>query len=216
MSRVTEVEPETLWAAWRVDGEPAARQQLVTHYLPIVDRVARRMAARVAPSHRADLHGFGVLGLLDAIDKFRPELGCSFDTYGSLRVAGAMQDGLRTLSWVPRASRRRLRPGVIESVIMVDFQTGVAERGVPFRDCISDGCEGPNELAEIADDHREVKRAIAHLPALERKVIMEIYYGKRLLKEIALDLDVTESRVCQIHRRALRMLESRYLQRQSA
>lgn len=216
MSISTDADPSALWRDWCLDREAGVRAQLIAHYLPMVDRVARRMSVRVAPSNRADLHGFGVLGLLDAIDKFRPELGCSFHTYGSLRIAGAMQDGLRTLSWFPRASRRKLRPGAIDTVIMVDFQTGVAERGVPFRDCISDGCEGPEELAETADDHREVKRAIAHLPALERKVVMEIYYGNRLLKEIAWDLGVTESRVCQIHRRALRMLESRYLQRQSA
>ena len=216
MQSPTEVELADLWDSWGRDRDPAVRGELARHYLPLVDRLARRMASSVHPSLRQDVHGFGVLGLLDAIDKFRPELGFSFSTYGSLRISGAMRDGLRVLSWFPRASRRRRNPGPMDRVIVVDFQAGIGDKGVPFSESVADGDEGPEEIAAIADDYREMKRAVAHLPTLERKVVMEIYYGNRRLRDIAVDLEVTESRVCQIHRRALRMIESRFLQRQSA
>jgi RNA polymerase sigma factor for flagellar operon FliA len=104
----------------------------------------------------------------------------------------------------------------MDTVVVVDFQSGLGDRGVPLRDYVTDGDDGPEEIASTADDYREMKRAVGHLPAIERKVVMEIYYGNRRLKEIALDLEVSESRVCQIHRRALRMLESRFLRRQTA
>jgi RNA polymerase sigma factor for flagellar operon FliA len=212
----SESEVTALWTSWCRTKDPEIRAELARHYLPLVDRLARKIGSSIHPSHRQDVHGFGVLGLLDAIDKFRPELGFSFTTYGSVRITGAMRDGLRTLSWFPRASRRRRNPGSMDSVVVVDFQSGLGDRGVPLKDYVTDGDDGPEEIAAIADDYKEMKRAVAHLPSLERKVVMEIYYGNRRLKEIAGDLDVTESRVCQIHRRALRMLESRFLQRQSA
>lgn len=216
MQRPDDLEVADLWASWGRSRDPEVRAELARHYLPLVDRLARKIASSTHPSHRQDVHGFGVLGLLDAIDKFKPELGFTFTTYGSLRITGAMRDGLRALSWFPRASRRRSNPGPMDKVITVDFQSGLGDRGVPLRDCVTDCDEGPEEIVSVADDYREMKRAVAHLPALERKIVMEIYYGNRRLKEIAEDLEVSESRVCQIHRRALRMLESRFLQRQSA
>lgn len=216
MERPLAPEVPALWAAWERDRNPEVRAQLAHHYLPLVEYLAGRMAASAHPSNRQDIYGFGVLGLLDAIDKFRPELGFAFKTYGTLRITGAMQDGLRTLSWFPRQSRRLKSPGRMEKVVPVDFQTGLGDGGVPLRDSVPDGDAGPDEVVTTADDYREMKRAVAHLPAVERKVVMEIYYGNRRLKDIAVDLQVTESRVCQIHRRALRMIESRYLHRQSA
>src|SRR4051812_36622414 len=90
---------DALWKKWsevtQDERDGAIRDELIRHYLPLVEFHAARFASKVAQSHRQDLYGFGVLGLIDAVDKFKPELGYRFETYGSERIRGAIGDGLR-------------------------------------------------------------------------------------------------------------------------
>lgn len=213
---LTQSELDQLWVRWRAFGESDVRQQLICHYLPVVDFLASRVARTVPDSNRPDIYSFGVLGLMDAVDKFRPELGNRFETYGSRRIRGAMSDGIRSLNWLPRrASQAASR--VIEKVIPVDFQTARTPVGTRLEDCLSDP-----DAAQVTDallleaDHAEVVEALGCLPERERLVIREHYYGGRRLAEIGLDLGVTESRVCQLHRRALVLLREILTQRLSA
>ncbi len=86
------------------------RNALVEAHLPQVKFIAERMAAKLPPSvDRDDLIGAGVLGLLDAVDKFDPARGVQFKTYAEMRVRGAMLDSLRSLDWAPRSMRHRAR-----------------------------------------------------------------------------------------------------------
>jgi RNA polymerase sigma factor for flagellar operon FliA len=88
----------------------ADRNALVEAHLPQVKFIAERMAAKLPPSvDRDDLIGAGVLGLLDAVDKFDPARGVQFKTYAEMRVRGAMLDSLRLLDWAPRSMRHRAR-----------------------------------------------------------------------------------------------------------
>jgi RNA polymerase sigma factor for flagellar operon FliA len=86
------------------------RDALVEAHLPQVRFIADRLAAKLPPSvDREDLIGAGVLGLLDAVDKFDPGRGVQFKTYAEMRVRGAMLDSLRSLDWAPRSIRQRAR-----------------------------------------------------------------------------------------------------------
>lgn len=86
------------------------RDALVEAHLPQVKFIAERLAAKLPPSvDRDDLIGAGVLGLLDAVDKFDASRGVQFKTYAELRVRGAMLDCLRALDWAPRTLRQRAR-----------------------------------------------------------------------------------------------------------
>lgn len=86
------------------------RRSLAESHLPLVKFTADRLAAKLPPSvDRDDLIGAGMLGLLDAVDKFDPQRGVLFKTYAEMRVRGAMLDSLRTLDWAPRSMRRRAR-----------------------------------------------------------------------------------------------------------
>lgn len=86
------------------------RDALVEAHLPQVKFIAERLAAKLPPSvDRDDLIGAGVLGLLDAVDKFDPTRGVQFKTYAEMRVRGAMLDSLRSLDWAPRSMRQRAR-----------------------------------------------------------------------------------------------------------
>jgi RNA polymerase sigma factor for flagellar operon FliA len=86
------------------------RNVLTESHLPLVKFTADRLAAKLPASvDRDDLMGAGMIGLLDAVDKFDPARVVMFKTYAEMRVRGAMLDSLRTLDWAPRSMRRRGR-----------------------------------------------------------------------------------------------------------
>jgi RNA polymerase sigma factor for flagellar operon FliA len=99
-----------LWAQFKAHGSEPARDALIVHYAPLVKYVAGRVATGL-PSNveHADLVSYGMFGLIDAIDKFEPERGHKFETYSISRIRGAILDELRSLDWVPRSVRTKLR-----------------------------------------------------------------------------------------------------------
>ncbi len=99
-----------LWERFKSTGDPAAREGLILHYSPLVKFVAGRVGVGLPRNvDQADLISYGIFGLIDAIDKFEPERGFKFETYGINRVRGAIIDELRGLDWVPRSVRSRAR-----------------------------------------------------------------------------------------------------------
>ena len=96
-------------------GQPD-RNQLVQRYVPLVKRIAYHLMARLPANVLFDdLVQNGMLGLLDAFDRFEEGFGAQFETYATQRVRGAMLDGLRESDWLPRGLRRELRR--IESAV---------------------------------------------------------------------------------------------------
>lgn len=90
--------------------DPETRNNLIQEYLPLVRQLAGRMAYALPPQVDADdLVASGVIGLMEALDRFNPELETSFKTFATWRVRGAMLDELRRLSWAPRSLFTRLR-----------------------------------------------------------------------------------------------------------
>jgi RNA polymerase sigma factor for flagellar operon FliA len=86
------------------------RDALIEAHLPQVKFIADRLAAKLPRSvDREDLISAGVLGLIDAANKYDPARGVLFKTYAETRVRGAMLDSLRDLDWVPRSVRRQAR-----------------------------------------------------------------------------------------------------------
>src|SRR6266480_2280945 len=86
----------------------AEREALIVDSLPLIKHIAHKVAMRLpATVEMRDLVNAGVLGLLDAIDKFEPERGVKFKTYAEVRVRGAILDSLRNLDWAPRSLRKK-------------------------------------------------------------------------------------------------------------
>ena len=84
------------------------RDDLINESLPMINHIAHRVAVRLPPNVEIrDLVNAGVIGLLDAVDKFEPERGVKFKTYAELRIRGAMLDSLRELDWAPRSLRKK-------------------------------------------------------------------------------------------------------------
>ena len=90
-------------------GQPD-RDQLVQRFVPLVKRIAYHLMARLPASVQFDdLVQNGMLGLLDAMERYQEGFGAQFETYATQRVRGAMLDGLRENDWLPRNLRRELR-----------------------------------------------------------------------------------------------------------
>lgn len=86
------------------------KNEQIEKYLPLVKRIAGRLAISL-PQHveEDDLIGYGVFGLLDALERYDLARGVKFETYATLRIRGAMIDGLRTMDWVPHSARQKVK-----------------------------------------------------------------------------------------------------------
>jgi RNA polymerase sigma factor FliA len=116
------------------------RENLITSHLPKVKYIADRMAAKLPPSvERDDLYGAGVIGLIDAVERFDATRGIAFTTFAEMRVRGAILDNLRSLDWASRGTRRKARE-VQEAYSQLEQEKGdtateeeVAEKmGIPI------------------------------------------------------------------------------------
>ena len=89
---------------------PESRDALIMSHLPKVKYIADRIAANLPPSvERDDLYGAGVVGLIDAVERYDSTRGVAFTTFAELRVRGAILDNLRSTDWASRTIRRRAR-----------------------------------------------------------------------------------------------------------
>ncbi len=105
--RLTGPEAEALWRAWKERGDSRSRDRLVLAYAPMVKYLASRKA-RELPAHCEldDLISCGLVAIIEAVDRFDPTKGATFEQYAWTRVAGSIVDELRRLDRVSRSSRR--------------------------------------------------------------------------------------------------------------
>lgn len=88
----------------------ADKNHLLTEHMPLVKRLAHQMKAKLPPSVEVDdLVQAGMIGLLDAINRYEENHGAQFETYAVLRIRGAMLDELRSNDWMPRSTRQNMR-----------------------------------------------------------------------------------------------------------
>jgi RNA polymerase sigma factor for flagellar operon FliA len=98
------------WKQWREKGLAEAREELITAYTPLVRYVSGRLLIGL-PRHLSqdDLFGYGIIGLIDAIEKFDYQRGLQFETYASWRIRGSILDAIRKGDWVPRSVRENAK-----------------------------------------------------------------------------------------------------------
>jgi RNA polymerase sigma factor FliA len=102
---------QELWRLYSRNGQGSlVENSLVEEYLPLVKTVVGRLAMTL-PSHvnSDDLYSAGLVGLLNAMRRFNPENGTSFETYARVRIRGAVFDELRRLDWVPRSIHEKAK-----------------------------------------------------------------------------------------------------------
>jgi RNA polymerase sigma factor for flagellar operon FliA len=227
-SPVTEL--DELWAGYKASGEPALRNRLMLHYTPLVKYVAGRVRSGLPGSvDQADLISEGVIGLMDAIERFEPRRGLQFQTYAVWRIRGAIIDSLRAIDWVPRSVRNKIHE--IERIqVMLQIRHGrtatdreiANELKIPLRDLRDTyakvaftGLAGVDALGVVdslapasgdALEEDETHTALVHAVrglAERDAIIIALYYFEGLtLAEIGMVLRVSESRISQLHTRA--------------
>ena len=98
---MNEIERNKLWNEYAKKHSVEVREQLIIEYAPLVKLVAGRLNMYLGNNvEYDDLVGYGVFGLIDAIDKFDIEKGIKFETYASLRIRGAILDQIRKMDWI--------------------------------------------------------------------------------------------------------------------
>src|SRR3954471_9262730 len=212
--------------------------------IPFVEALARRMAATMPHSiDIGDLVQDGVIGLIDAANRFDDARGIKFETFAERRIRGAMIDALRKDAW-PRGVRRQrreleaareelrrelgcepsladlaakigsdekrlgrtiVRINTIESTSPLASSDNHDESNLPAS-LIPSEPEQPDKAYEKNETKERVRAAIASLPPREQKVIGLYYYGEATMKQIGAEIGVNESRVSQLHARAIRRL----------
>lgn len=213
----------------------------------VAGRIAMRLPAHVSLD---DLISAGVIGLIDAVDKFDPDKKVQFKTYAEFRVRGAILDELRSMDWVPRSVRRKStqlenaynklqnqlgRPASDEEVAealgidmdalfrLLDEVKGVNllsldDQDNPLNQLDADQVmealgradrEDPLALLGLAELQSQVAEAIAGLPEKEKLVVSLYYYDELTMREIGEVLGYTESRISQMHTKAILRLRAR-------
>jgi RNA polymerase sigma factor for flagellar operon FliA len=228
------------------------REQIIKDYVPLVKFVAHRIASRL-PSHVEldDLINSGILGLMDAIEKFEPARNIKFKTYAELRIKGAILDGLRDLDWVPRSLRRK-KKDIEGAYHALEQQMGRAATdeevavhlGMPLEELhknlddlkgvtlgtfveVGEDGEGESIISFVPDPDAEdpsqtyqaseikeiLRDAMEVLPKKEMFVVQLYYFDELTMKEIGTLLNITESRVSQLHTKAMLRLRGKLLEK---
>ena len=101
---------EKLWEEYSIKKTSGLQEKLIIEYTGLVKIVAGRLSMYLGYNvEYDDLVGYGVFGLIDAIDKFDYSKGVKFETYASLRIRGAILDQIRKMDWIPRSIRQKQR-----------------------------------------------------------------------------------------------------------
>ncbi|HOV80415.1 MAG TPA: FliA/WhiG family RNA polymerase sigma factor [Bacillota bacterium] len=238
---------EELWREYRRSRDEGIKHELILSYLPLVRYLAGRLAVKMPPFiGQEDLESYGLFGLLEAVEKYNPDLGASFKAYAYSRIRGAMIDEIRKLNWIPRTmwqkiqhlnnTREKLQGELGEaftnetladamgisvtelhklsgqasllSVSSLDETLPLADGEVMrWGDMVQDPASpDPLEVIEKEEGRKLLVKSINELPEKDR-IVLSLYYKEGLtLKEIGRVLKVSESRVCQLHTRALKRL----------
>lgn len=110
LNDAADAQAEALWSAFQKSRTTENKNRLVVHYVPLVNRIV----SRVIPMYTAgtsyeDLVGYGVLGLIDAVDKYAPDRNVKFETYAVKRIKGEIIDSMRRQDWAPASLRSRIK-----------------------------------------------------------------------------------------------------------
>ena len=245
---MNEAERTGLWAEYAESPSQELREKLILEYAGLVKIVAGRLNMYLGYAvEMDDLVGYGIFGLIDAIDKFDSLKGVKFETYASLRIRGAILDQIRKMDWIPRTLRQKQKK-IDAAVMKIETQTGrtatdeeiAKELDLSVEETISwqnqtkiaslvsldeyfeQGSELKNdgevksiqfEQPEKVVEREELKvllaKTLEELTENERKVIVFYYFEELTLKEISKVLEVSESRISQLHTKALQKMKKK-------
>lgn len=237
------MENAELWLDYKKNKSNKAKEELIKCHMEIVKIVVGRLYTKFNSNvEYEDLISYGVVGLIDAIEKFDISKNIKFKTYASIRIRGSIIDQIREIDWVPRSVRQKAKiveraiqsleqelnryPTELELAEKLEIEKGKLitilneissfniisleekiEKGVTS-DIPKDEKNLPEDLF-LENELKEVlRKTIEKLPEKEKMIITLYYYEELTYKEIGKILNISESRVSQIHSKAISYLKS--------
>lgn len=234
---------DMLWKNYKETRDLSFKQILIEKYIQLVKIVAGRMYNYYGGNvEYEDLVGFGIFGLIDAIDKFDINRDLKFETYAQIRIRGSIIDNLRKLDWIPRGLRKKTKEmekainilenklgrsattkeiaielnideAEVESILseistlnIISLEETLISKGDIYEN-LSD-LDSPDKIFENKELKFLLKDAIENLSEREKTVVSLYYYEGLTYKEIACILEVSESRISQIHSKAILSLKN--------
>lgn len=236
---------QRLWNDWVKSHDEHIGNELINHYMYLVQYHVERVAAYIPESFdKNDLKSLGLMGLFDALNKFDPNRNLKFDTYATIRIHGSIMDGLRREDWLPRTLRDRskkiekasqeleqqfkrtptsaeiakklnLTEDEVESTVVDTLYANKLsiDSMVPTNEgdetneaaAMIEDVQGiqPEEIMIHTELKEELKKGIQQLNNNEQMVISLFYMEELTLTEIGSVLNLTTSRISQIHKKAI-------------
>ena len=210
---------------------PQDEQRWLLRYLPLVKRIVSQLSLQASSAlDREDMEQIGLLGLLDSLRRYgQPDE--AFPRFASLRVRGAILDELRRQDWRPRPVRQqthKLRDAVRELTRRLGREptdeeilghTGLSEEAYQGH-LVDLSCEaiesldgllqaghegrfGDNGFEDQVQRERLLAQVLGRLPEREQLVLTLYYQHELSLKEIALVLELSDARICQLIKQAI-------------
>ncbi|MCI5888433.1 MAG: FliA/WhiG family RNA polymerase sigma factor [Brachyspira sp.] len=247
IKRLSEEELTALWESYFKDkNNKQIRDALIVQYIYLIRYVVGRIKVTLPSTISVeDIAGYGVEGLINAIERFSIQRNTRFETYALIRIRGAILDRIRSEDFLPRSVRRKIKEIKVaqehlkqeigrmptttevanylgmdvekvnqilsEDTVMTSIydRKGANDDSVEIIDTIQDTNKlNPQENMEEKNVKQELERALQRLPERER-IIMVLYYQENMtLKEIGSTINMSESRVCQLHAQAIMKLKN--------
>ena len=247
IKRLSEEELTALWESYFKDkNNKQIRDALIVQYIYLIRYVVGRIKVTLPSTISVeDIAGYGVEGLINAIERFSIQRNTRFETYALIRIRGAILDRIRSEDFLPRSVRRKIKEIKLaqehlkqeigrmptttevanylgmdvekvnqilsEDTVMTSIydRKGANDDSVEIIDTIQDTNKlNPQENMEEKNVKQELERALQRLPERER-IIMVLYYQENMtLKEIGSTINMSESRVCQLHAQAIMKLKN--------
>ena len=247
IKRLSEEELTALWESYfKAKNNKQIRDALIVQYIYLIRYVVGRIKVTLPSTISVeDIAGYGVEGLINAIERFSIQRNTRFETYALIRIRGAILDRIRSEDFLPRSVRRKIKEIKVaqehlkqeigrmptttevanylgmdvekvnqilsEDTVMTSIydRKGANDDSVEIIDTIQDTNKlNPQENMEEKNVKQELERALQRLPERER-IIMVLYYQENMtLKEIGSTINMSESRVCQLHAQAIMKLKN--------
>ncbi len=236
---------QTLWMNWTKNNDEQAANELINHYMYLVQFHVERIASYLPVSiDKNDLKSLGLMGLYDALHKFEPDRNLKFDTYATIRVRGSIIDGLRKEDWLPRTLREQSKkidkitqeleqllmrtpssqeiaevigtdPAEVENIVVNTLAANILSIDTSYKTqeadetdnlahmIVDDQSVTPDQSVLESEQKQELINNIKQLNDNEQLVISLFYHEELTLTEIGHVLNLTTSRISQIHKRAI-------------
>jgi len=247
IKRLSDEELTELWQKYLSDrSDKISRDKLIMQYIYLVRYVVGRVKVSLpATVSIEDIAGYGVEGLINAIERFSPQHNSRFETYALIRIRGAVIDKIRSQDFLPRTIRKKIKeikqaaellkqqlgraattmeiaqyldiePEKVTQLLSEDVtmtslyeKRGNSEDSMEIIDTIEDSHKlNPQEQLEEKNIKSDLQKALQRLPERERVLLVLYYQENMTMKEIGQTLNMSESRICQLHAQAIMKLKN--------